>query len=84
MVRLEKLVMQGFKSFKRKVSIPIHDGFSVFTGPNGAGKTNVSDAIVFVLGRSSSKSLRAPKAENLVFHGSKSKPASDYAFVSLH
>jgi chromosome segregation protein len=84
MVRLEKLVMQGFKSFKRKVSIPIHDGFSVFTGPNGAGKTNISDSICFVLGRSSSKSLRAAKAENLIFHGSKSKPASDYAFVSLH
>ena len=84
MVRLEKLVIQGFKSFKRKVSIPIHDGVSVFTGPNGAGKTNIADAICFVLGRSSSKSLRAPKAENLVFHGSKTKPASDYAFVSLH
>jgi chromosome segregation protein len=84
MVMLEKLVIQGFKSFKRKVSIPIHDGFSVFTGPNGAGKTNVSDAMCFVLGRSSSKSMRAAKTENLIFHGSKTKPASDYAFVSMH
>jgi len=84
MVTLDKLVIQGFKSFKRKVSIPIHGGFSVFTGPNGAGKTNVSDALCFVLGRSSSKSMRAAKTENLIFHGSKSKPASDYAFVSLH
>jgi len=84
MVTLDKLVIQGFKSFKRKVSIPIHGGFSVFTGPNGAGKTNISDALCFVLGRSSSKSMRAAKTENLIFHGSKSKPASDYAFVSLH
>ncbi|RLI98402.1 MAG: hypothetical protein DRO99_00850, partial [Candidatus Aenigmatarchaeota archaeon] len=83
MVKLEKLVIQGFKSFKRKVSIPINDGFSVFTGPNGSGKTNISDAICFVLGRSSSKSMRAPKTENLIFHGSKSKKASDYAMVSL-
>lgn len=84
MVKLDKLVIQGFKSFKRKASIPIHDGFSVFTGPNGSGKTNISDAICFVLGRTSSKSLRAPKAENLIFHGSKTKPASDYAMVALH
>lgn len=84
MVKLEKMVIQGFKSFKRKVSIPIYDGFSVFTGPNGSGKTNISDALCFVLGRTSAKSLRAPKTQNLVFHGSKSKSASDYALVSLH
>lgn len=84
MVTLERLVIQGFKSFKRKVSIPIQEGFSVFTGPNGAGKTNISDAMCFVLGRSSSKSMRATKTENLIFHGSKSKVSSDYAFVSLH
>jgi len=84
MARLERLVLQGFKSFKRKASIPLPSGFSVITGPNGSGKTNVSDAISFVLGKSSSKSLRAKKGENLIFHGSKNKPGSDFANVVLY
>ena len=59
MVRLERIVIQGFKSFKRKTSIPFPEGFSVITGPNGSGKSNIGDSISFVLGRSSSKALRA-------------------------
>lgn len=84
MVRLEKLTLQGFKSFKRKASIVFPQGFSVITGPNGAGKTNVVDAVSFVLGRSSAKRLRARKAHELIFQGSKAKPASDHAKVNLH
>ena len=70
MARLDRIVLQGFKSFKRKTSIPFPTGFSVITGPNGAGKSNVGDAVAFVLGKSSSKALRAKKAKDLVFHGS--------------
>ncbi|RLJ07552.1 MAG: hypothetical protein DRP12_02010 [Candidatus Aenigmatarchaeota archaeon] len=84
MVRLEKLVIQGFKSFKRKVSIPFPPGLSVIIGPNGAGKTNLVDAINFVIGRSSSRALRAKKASELIFHGSKKKTPSEYARVSLY
>lgn len=84
MARLERLVLQGFKSFKRKTSIPLPPGFSVITGPNGSGKTNCGDAISFVLGKSSSKTLRAKKGGNLIFHGSKSKPGSDFANVVLY
>lgn len=84
MVKIEKLVMQGFKSFKRKVSIPFPVGFSVITGPNGSGKTNVSDAVCFVLGKTSSRDLRAKKTHNLIFHGSKEKAGSDYANVMLY
>ena len=84
MVKIEKLVMQGFKSFKRKVSIPFPVGFSVITGPNGSGKTNVSDAVCFVLGKTSSRDLRAKKTHNLIFHGSKEKEGSDYANVVLY
>ncbi len=51
MVRLEKILIQGFKSFKRKTAIPFPVGFSVITGPNGSGKSNIGDAISFVLGR---------------------------------
>ncbi len=84
MARLEKIVLQGFKSFKRKTSIPFPDGFSVITGPNGVGKSNVGDAVAFVLGKSSSKALRAKKAQDLVFHGSQRKGGSDYAKVALY
>jgi len=57
MVKIEKLVMQGFKSFQRKVSVPFPTGFSVVTGPNGSGKSNILDSICFVLGKTSAKTL---------------------------
>ena len=84
MAKLERLVLQGFKSFKRKASVPFPQGFSVITGPNGSGKSNVGDAISFVLGRTSSRVLRAKKAHELIFHGGKKKGASEYAIVSLY
>lgn len=84
MVRLEKIVIQGFKSFKRKTAIPFPFGFSVITGPNGSGKSNIGDAVSFVLGRTSTKSLRAKKAQDLIFHGSKSKKSSPEARVTLY
>jgi len=80
---IEKLVIEGFKSFKRKVSIPLLPGYTVFTGPNGSGKSNVSEAITFVLGIPS-RAIRAKKAEELIFHGSQSKGASDEARIYLH
>ena len=58
--------MQGFKSFVRKTEIPISPGINVVLGPNGSGKSNVSDALCFVLGRLSIKSMRAAKAKNLI------------------
>jgi len=84
MARLQRLVLQGFKSFKRRASIPFPEGFSAITGPNGSGKSNIGDAISFVLGTSSSKSLRAKRGEELIFHGSKNKSASDFASVTLY
>ena len=67
MTKIEKLVVEGFKSFKRRVSVPFTSGFSVVTGPNGSGKTNSADAIYFVLGSGSSNALRAKKAHELIF-----------------
>ena len=75
--------MQGFKSFKRNVSLPFNAGFTVITGPNGSGKSNIADAITFVLGTMSSRYLRAKKAGDLIFHGSKTKPPAEYAKVTL-
>lgn len=78
MVFIKKLVMHGFKSFARKTEIIFDKGINIILGPNGSGKSNVSDALCFVLGRLSIKSMRAAKARNLLFMGSKYiKPARE-------
>lgn len=70
--------MHGFKSFANKTEIAFDKGINVIIGPNGSGKSNISDALCFVLGRLSSKSIRAAKAKNLMFMGSKYvKPARE-------
>ncbi len=77
------MVMQGFKSFAKRTEIPFDKGINVFIGPNGSGKTNVADSLLFALGRLSIKSMRAAKARNLIFMGSKYvKPAKE-AYVEL-
>ena len=83
MVYVKKMVIQGFKSFAKRTEIPFDKGINIFIGPNGSGKTNVADSILFALGRLSIKSMRAAKARNLIFMGSKYvKPAKE-AFVEL-
>src|SRR3989344_7768170 len=78
MAYIEKLVMNGFKSFGRKTEIVFDKGISTVVGPNGSGKSNISDALCFVLGRISAKSMRASQAKNLIFMGSKFvKPAKE-------
>jgi len=75
---IKKLVMKGFKSFARETEIPMINGMNVVVGPNGSGKSNITDSICFVLGRMSSKSMRAEKISNLIFAGTKDlKPASE-------
>ena len=58
-MRLKRLELENFKSFMGELTIPLEDGFTAITGPNGSGKSNSGDAIQFVLGTRSSKSLRA-------------------------
>ncbi|MBI2632719.1 chromosome segregation protein SMC [Candidatus Pacearchaeota archaeon] len=83
MVYIKKMVMHGFKSFAKKTEVMFDRGVSVILGPNGSGKSNVGDALCFVLGRLSIKSMRAAKAKNLIFMGSKYvKPAKE-AVVEL-
>ncbi|MEM5782208.1 MAG: AAA family ATPase, partial [Candidatus Aenigmatarchaeota archaeon] len=77
MTRIEKLEMQGFKSFAKKTVITFPSNFSVIAGPNGSGKSNVLDSICFVLGRTSAKSLRADRMMEMIFHGSKTKPPAE-------
>ena len=78
MAYIKKLVMNGFKSFANKTEIDLDKEINVIVGPNGSGKSNISDAICFVLGRLSIKSMRAAKARNLIFMGTKNhKPAKE-------
>ena len=83
MAYIKKLVMQGFKSFPKKTEIPFTSGINVILGPNGSGKSNISDALCFVLGRLSIKSMRAAKAKNLIFHGTKAASHAREAFVEM-
>ena len=77
------MVMQGFKSFARKTEIPLENVMNVIVGPNGSGKSNITDALCFVLGRLSIKSIRAAKAANLIFTGNKTYKGSQEASVEL-
>ena len=76
-------MIQGFKSFARKIEIPFENAMNVIVGPNGSGKSNITDALCFVLGRMSIKSIRAAKAANLLFAGTKNYKGVNEAFVEL-
>lgn len=80
---LKQLELENFKSFGKKMTIPLLEGFTAVTGPNGSGKSNISDAILFVLGPKSSKALRAAKLTDLIFNGGTTKQPADYCKVSL-
>lgn len=83
MAYIKKLVMHGFKSFPKKTEIPFTSGINVVLGPNGSGKSNISDALCFVLGRLSIKSMRAAKARNLIFLGTKAASPAKEAVVEI-
>jgi len=83
MTYVKKLVMHGFKSFVRKTELPFSQGINVILGPNGSGKSNISDALCFVLGRLSIKSMRAAKAKNLIFLGNHVAAPSKEASVEI-
>jgi len=80
---IKKLVMKGFKSFASETEINFENSMNTIVGPNGAGKSNVTDAICFVLGRMSIKSMRAAKAAHLIFAGTKEHKPAPEASVKL-
>ena len=80
---LKKLRLSGFKSFADPVSLEFSEGISAIVGPNGSGKSNITDAIKWVLGEQSIKSLRGKKMEDVISSGTEKKQASGYAEVVL-
>jgi len=81
--KINKIVMNGFKSFAKHTEILFNNRYNCILGPNGSGKSNVLDALCFVLGKSSSKSLRAEKAANLIYNGGKLKKPAKQGEVSI-
>ena len=81
---LKALELNGFKSFADKTYIEFNKGITSIVGPNGSGKSNILDAILWVLGEQSYKSIRAKESSDVIFSGGKNKKAKSMAEVSLH
>ena len=84
MLKLRRIELIGFKSFSDRGEITVHDtGVTAIVGPNGCGKSNVSDAIAWVLGEQSAKSLRGEKMEDVIFNGTRNRAPMGMAEVTI-
>ena len=82
-MKLKSLEVQGFKTFPDKTKLDFTNGITAVVGPNGSGKSNISDAIRWVLGEQSAKSLRCSKMEDVIFNGTQQRKKTGYAQVTL-
>ena len=80
---LKRLELYGFKSFADKTALEFMPGITSVIGPNGSGKSNISDAIKWVLGEQSMKSLRGAKSEDIIFAGTQNRKSLGYAECSI-
>ena len=82
-MRLERLEISGFKSFSDRAELSFDRGVTAIVGPNGCGKSNVADALTWVMGEQSAKSLRGEKMEDVIFSGSDARKPTGAAEVRL-
>ena len=83
LMRLERLEINGFKSFSDRSELSFDKGVTAIVGPNGCGKSNVADAITWVMGEQSAKSLRGERMEDVIFSGSDARKPTASAEVRL-
>ena len=83
-MRIKRLKLTGFKSFVEPAELRIEQGLTGVVGPNGCGKSNLLEAIRWVMGESSPKSMRSGGMDDVIFAGTESRPARDFAEVVLH
>ena len=83
-MRLKTLEINGFKSFHQKSLLEFNNPIVSIVGPNGSGKSNVVEAIRYVLGEQSMKSMRGKTGSDLIFKGSKSLPKGNHAIVKIY
>jgi len=82
-MKVTRLRLHGFKSFADSIDVPIQPGITGVVGPNGCGKSNIVDALRFVMGESSYKSMRGGGMEDVIFSGSAARPSRNAAEVTL-
>lgn len=82
-MHLKGLEMQGFKSFPDKINVAFNNGITAIVGPNGSGKSNIADAVRWVMGEMSTKTLRGVKMEDVIFDGTQDRKSVGFAEVSL-